>query len=320
MPAQSDNDLVCCVSTVISTDGGSVGSDNWTPLIVANLVGFIPLAIVVAIMVWAARYAKNKSQQELEFLDKQADIFVQMEEGSMRRSHRSSMFLGSTRRKSMAGTYGNLGSRMSMTGSRRRPSESGRYRPMTLVVEKVEGQGVGIYVDEDLFVSEVKEDTPAWRAGISQGMVFKRVEDRSVANTDQLSEAIRNAPDRFSVMVLIRETKDVNPNPIRDLNASTKSVEVQMKLSRFRVTKPEGDEPLGLQLVGLELSHVEKDSAADLCGMRVGMHIYAVDGTRATVNNIARLISEAPSGFLLDCVCFPPPAQPYPHTCTHTHR
>ena len=252
----------------------------------------IPLGIVIGLMIWSVRSISRTEKNEVAHLEEQASLFMEMENESMRRSHKSSMFLKSERRRSM---------RMSMV-----PLSMAAARPMQLTLEKQVGTGMGFGV-EDMVVVDVLKGSPADIAGVQNGMVIKEVDERVVA-PHSILQAIKEAPNRFTLLALIKEAprdNDMTRSSGRSFGngGSMSSFKQMARLFRFRLSQPGEDEVLGLQVTGLDVTKLQPGGIAEQAGMKPGMQVYAVNGTRATVQNIGKLVTNAPETFLVDCVC-----------------
>eukprot|EP01061_Rhynchopus_euleeides_P022810 TRINITY_DN37248_c0_g1_i1.p2 TRINITY_DN37248_c0_g1~~TRINITY_DN37248_c0_g1_i1.p2 ORF type:complete len:368 (+),score=133.54 TRINITY_DN37248_c0_g1_i1:145-1248(+) len=299
--SNNDNTAVCCPEEVRQETGAVPVTDDYIPLVVVNVVGAIPLGIVIALMVWSVRSINRRERRELEHLEEQATLFQEMENESMRRSHRSSMFLKSDRRKSMK-------LRSSV------PLALAGARPMLLTLEKQVGVGMGFGV-EDMVVVDVQRGSPADHAGVQNGMIVKKVEDR-VVNAQNIIQSIKDAPNKFTILVMIKESRDDTSLAGRSFSRSFGGSiygsfkQNMQKLQRFRLSKPVSpDAVLGLQLTGLEVTRLQPGGIAEQAGLKGGMCVYAVNGTKATVGNIAKLVSCAPDSFLLDCQVFDAPQE-----------
>eukprot|EP01064_Diplonema_japonicum_P001619 TRINITY_DN1106_c1_g3_i1.p1 TRINITY_DN1106_c1_g3~~TRINITY_DN1106_c1_g3_i1.p1 ORF type:complete len:388 (+),score=79.50 TRINITY_DN1106_c1_g3_i1:52-1164(+) len=286
----------CCPEGVKQTSLLNI-EDDWRPVISANVCGALPLGIVIAVAIWSLKSINSKEDEELKNLEHNVLLFEEMEQESIRRSYRSSMFMNSTRRKSMR-----------MRCSAPMSSITGFGRPLLLSIHKTGGSDLGFAI-ESMVVVTVEPDSPADRAGVTRGMQVKKVNDIPVTSSS-IAETIKNAPEHFTLTVLIKEgaaregtdyLSTVRSNGSMTNAGSTMASFRNSRLVRIRLEKGEGS-VLGMQLTGLDVTSLKPGGIAESAGVKIGMQVSTVNSQKATITNVTKLVANAPPSFLVDFV------------------
>eukprot|EP01059_Diplonema_ambulator_P031808 TRINITY_DN5966_c0_g2_i2.p1 TRINITY_DN5966_c0_g2~~TRINITY_DN5966_c0_g2_i2.p1 ORF type:complete len:404 (+),score=79.81 TRINITY_DN5966_c0_g2_i2:51-1214(+) len=300
----TDNIATCCPDAIKGTDTLNL-HDDFRPVIAANVVGAVPLAVVIVIAVWSFKSINTKENEELDKLRENVLLFEELEEETIRRSYRSSMFIGSVRRKSMSHKYG-----PGAAGTTRASSYSMMnigLKQMVITVDKQEGADLGFAI-ESMQVVAVEPDSPAERAGLTKGMQIKKINDLMV-NPSNIAEIIKSAGQRFTVTVMVKDPTARDGTDYLSAARSNGSFTYgstmasfrNSRLVRIRLDKGEGC-VLGMQLTGLDVTSLKPGGIAEEAGVKVGMQVHSVSGQKATITNVTKLVQNAPQSFLVDFI------------------
>ncbi|KAJ9439425.1 hypothetical protein DIPPA_20430 [Diplonema papillatum] len=291
-PDTKTNDAACCTES-------QIGADDFTPLIAVNMIGAIPLSLVIALTIWAVRTSNKREEEERERVDAQGLLFKNMEQESLRRSYRSSMFMHSSRRKTMAG-----GRKISMS-----TPVAAITRAMLLTLRRGPGGDLGFSLD-DMVICSVDAGSPAYEAGLAVGMKVVKINGQPVTQ-DNVAETIREAGDAFTITVYTRDGPSKNmdrsaslPNNT-NLNGTYSALAAPNKgerqLVRIRLNKENG--VLGMQVTELEVSSLKPGGPAERAGVRLGSQVHAVNGLKVTSANVSNIVATAGDSFLVDFIC-----------------
>ena len=172
------------------------------------------------------------------------------------------------------------------TPEKMRTFSAGGYRLGVVLSEKsTDGKGVE--------VTEVIEDSPAEKAGIKEGDILLRIDDKEISNATDIRRYLKGLTEEKKVSIdLVRDGKEITVQAAPDKRTTMKFIrafgrgylgvdlqELNPDLAAYFQVDPKA---------GVLVTRVDKDSPAEKAGLKAGDVITSFNGKKTTTPDDVR--------------------------------